>query len=175
MRTILLWTICLAAILRAQEPKTAAEWQDAAMKQHKAGNFREAAESWQKALDAGAPRVVRYNLACALARLGEADRAMSILNMMAENGAIMPLATDEDLAGLRGRADFQALVVKSRANAEPCKNPTCHPEYRAFDFWIGDWDVFDPAGKKVGASRIKRIWKDSRILKIGSGLDGGTA
>jgi hypothetical protein len=32
------------------------------------------------------------------------------------------------------------------------------PEQRAFDFWIGDWVVTDPAtGDALGESRIERI------------------
>ena len=28
---------------------------------------------------------------------------------------------------------------------------------RQFDFWVGEWDVFDPAGRHVGRSRIELI------------------
>ena len=29
---------------------------------------------------------------------------------------------------------------------------------RQFDFWLGDWDVFDPAGKQVGTNRISLLY-----------------
>ena len=35
--------------------------------------------------------------------------------------------------------------------------PCAAPEYRQFDFWIGDWEVFDPNGKRVGENRIEAI------------------
>jgi hypothetical protein len=35
--------------------------------------------------------------------------------------------------------------------------PCSRPEYRQFDFWIGDWDVTAPGGKVVGHSHIESI------------------
>lgn len=42
----------------------------------------------------------------------------------------------------------QTSVVK------PCAN---NPIYRFFDFWIGDWEAFNPGGKKAGDSKIELI------------------
>ncbi|MEO8385623.1 MAG: hypothetical protein ABI583_10295, partial [Betaproteobacteria bacterium] len=39
------------------------------------------------------------------------------------------------------------------AKPKPCTSPA----YRQFDFWIGDWDVTNPAGKLVGTNLIKPI------------------
>ena len=144
------------------------------MKQHTEGHYREAAESWQKAIEAGAPRITHFNLACAFARLGEADQAMSLLNRMVENGAILPLATDKDLESLRERADFQALMTRMKTNLEPCKDPQRHPEFRVFDFWIGEWDVFDRAGNKAGDSKIELILKDCTLQENWTGTTGGS-
>lgn len=36
--------------------------------------------------------------------------------------------------------------------------PRCdEPEFRQFDFWVGDWIVENPAGQPIGTSRIERI------------------
>lgn len=46
-------------------------------------------------------------------------------------------------------------AVLSSANvmaAAPC----ARPEYRAFDFWLGDWQVHRPDGKLAGHNRITR-------------------
>src|SRR5262249_11725352 len=174
MKTKAILAFCFGLAICAQEPKTAAEWQQLAIKQHSEGHYREAAENFQKAIDAGAPKITRYNLSCALARLGESDRAMSILTTMVENGATLPLATDKDLASLRERADFRALIARMQSNAEPCKDPQRHPEFRTFDFWIGEWDVFNRAGTKVGDSRIDLILKDCTILENWTGTAGGS-
>ena len=51
-----------------------------------------------------------------------------------------------------------ALVLASTSLACPAVDavPDCKlaPEHRQFDFWIGDWEVFDPKGKKVGDNSI---------------------
>lgn len=39
----------------------------------------------------------------------------------------------------------------------PRNKPCTSPAYRQFDFWIGDWDVTDPAGKPVDTNLIKPI------------------
>ena len=39
---------------------------------------------------------------------------------------------------------------------QAAKPPPCMSEqHRQFDFWVGEWDVSDPAGKPVGRSRIE--------------------
>lgn len=32
--------------------------------------------------------------------------------------------------------------------------PCCIPEFKQFDFWIGNWDVYDTLGNKVGENKI---------------------
>ena len=43
---------------------------------------------------------------------------------------------------------------------------------RQFDFWVGEWDVFDPAGRHVGRSRIDLIPGGRVVLENWTG-DGG--
>ena len=38
----------------------------------------------------------------------------------------------------------------------PFVSPCLAPEYRQFDFWVGDWNVLDPAGNVVGTNNITR-------------------
>ena len=44
--------------------------------------------------------------------------------------------------------------------AEPAApSPHCaDPANRQFDFWLGDWDVFNPEGKQVGTNRIALVY-----------------
>ena len=36
--------------------------------------------------------------------------------------------------------------------------PACSsPEYRQFDFWLGEWDVSTPQGAPAGTNRVERI------------------
>src|SRR5690349_14625624 len=43
-----------------------------------------------------------------------------------------------------------ACGATAHANTPAADTGCAAPESRQFDFWIGDWDVFGPAGKLVG-------------------------
>ncbi len=48
-----------------------------------------------------------------------------------------------------------ALVATSAfADTPPPEVPCSGPEYRQFDFWVGDWEVFTPDGRKAGTNTI---------------------
>ncbi len=47
---------------------------------------------------------------------------------------------------------FSPCLYAADAPSRPCVSP----QYHQFDFWVGDWDVYNPAGKKVGENRITR-------------------
>jgi hypothetical protein len=40
---------------------------------------------------------------------------------------------------------------------QPATKPCTSPEYRQFDFWIGEWDVKLPNGQLAGHNRIESI------------------
>ena len=46
----------------------------------------------------------------------------------------------------------------SAAQAASPPDPCGDTASRQFDFWLGDWDVFDPAGKQVGTNRISLLY-----------------
>lgn len=48
------------------------------------------------------------------------------------------------------------------------------PEYRQFDFWIGEWDVYGLNGKIAGHSRISMILDSCIILEEWTGGSGYT-
>jgi hypothetical protein len=56
------------------------------------------------------------------------------------------------------------------AGAKPCQAV----EHRQFDFWVGTWDVFGPAGKKVGENRIELIADGCALFEQWSGNGGST-
>ena len=53
----------------------------------------------------------------------------------------------------QGVSGFAAARERIRINSKPC---TTAPEYKHFDFWLGEWDV-EVAGRKVARSRIEKI------------------
>lgn len=67
------------------------------------------------------------------------------------------------LLGLAGSTANPVLaqVPANNQNQGACSDS----EYRQFDFWIGEWDVVNPKGDTVGASRIERIEGGCAILE----------
>ena len=58
------------------------------------------------------------------------------------------------------------LIAVFVCNAHGQKTPcTVDPVYRQFDFWIGEWEVFRPDGKKAGDSKIELILDSCIILE----------
>lgn len=52
--------------------------------------------------------------------------------------------------------------------------PCSAPEFRQFDFWLGDWDVFDKDGKKIGENRIALEQGGCVLHEHWRGVQGGT-
>lgn len=63
-----------------------------------------------------------------------------------------------------GQAGAEVSVASAPCGAEA---------YRQFDFWIGAWDVRDPAGKTVGSNVIEPILGGCALEERWSGAAGG--
>ncbi|MFW6084212.1 MAG: hypothetical protein ACODAA_03270 [Gemmatimonadota bacterium] len=48
------------------------------------------------------------------------------------------------------------------------------PEYRQFDFWVGEWEVRNPAGDLVGRNTIERILGGCALHESWTGTNGST-
>jgi hypothetical protein len=46
------------------------------------------------------------------------------------------------------------------------------PEYQILNFWVGDWDVQDVDGQKVGSNRIEKILGGCAVVENWTELDG---
>ncbi|MES2431991.1 MAG: DUF1579 family protein [Bacteroidota bacterium] len=56
---------------------------------------------------------------------------------------------------------FVGCCFIANAQNSSCSDTT----YRKFDFWLGEWDVFGPKGKKAGDSKISAILDSCVILE----------
>ncbi|MEO1169396.1 MAG: tetratricopeptide repeat protein [Pseudomonadota bacterium] len=138
------------ALLEA-EPGNAANWFSLAQARHAAEDFAGARMAYEQAISAGfapLPRA-RYHLARALMALGQTDAALSEIETLAESGAPLgrAIAAATEFAPLAEEPRFVAAIE----TMTPCTDP----EYRAFDFWLGEWDV--TAGGATTPSASSRI------------------
>lgn len=112
---------------------------------HDSGKFAEAIPQFKQAIALGylPANQARFRLARAYARSGSSELALAELEGLADAGFInvTALATT-DLDALRALPRFQAFEKRVNTNARPCVDD---PRFRAFDFWIGEWDV-QPTG-----------------------------
>lgn len=84
------------------------------------------------------------------AKAGRAAEAIVALERVTPPAAAVlnQLRTSDDFKALRDNARFQAIVAK----LTPCAGP----QYREFDFWLGDWEVRNAAGQLLGRNRITK-------------------
>ncbi len=132
----------------------------------------------QKHLDAAftaSPNAVfALALARAYARSGNKAKAFEILDKSTTIGGIAPetLNTEKDFAAWKDDPAFKLLVNKNDLAVNPCK---AAPEFRQFDFWIGEWDVKNPQGVPSGTSSVQLILGQCIIFEnwtSGSGSSG---
>ena len=50
----------------------------------------------------------------------------------------------------------------------------CTAQHRQFDFWLGEWMVFDTAGKKLGENSIVKLEDQCLLSELWQGAGGGT-
>lgn len=67
----------------------------------------------------------------------------------------------------------EVLAAQSATPAPGLTPVPCRaPEYRQFDFWVGDWDVRTPDGKPAGSNRIERILNGCALRETWKGASG---
>lgn len=67
------------------------------------------------------------------------------------------------------------FVAVSMAHAQQPPADVCqkNPAYRAFDFWLGEWEVRNPQGQHVGESRVEVILNGCVLLENWKSVRGG--
>lgn len=60
---------------------------------------------------------------------------------------------------------FLFVILLSSLSLFAQKLPCSSPEFRQFDFWIGDWEVFGKTGRKAGDSKISLVLDSCIILE----------
>jgi hypothetical protein len=146
--------------LSQQEPENARFWYRLGVSARHNKNFDVALKAMEKVKTLGAPHglpafIADYEIADTYAAMGDSDHALASLKASADAGYSLParLAGDEEWAALRQNPRFIALSKQVQHNAAPCEDP----EFRQFDFWVGDWDVASAAtGVHQGSSHVSK-------------------
>jgi len=128
----------------------------------------------EAAMAASPNAVYALALARAFARAGNKPKAFETIEKSIPLGGIAPetLNAEKDFAVWREDAGFKDLVRRSDLAVNPCK---ASPEFRQFDFWIGEWDVKNQQGVPSGSSSIQLILGQCIIFENwagGSGTNG---
>ncbi len=103
-------------------------------------------------------------LARAYARMGNTAKMFEALDGSLRTGGIQPeaLTGEADFAAFKTDPKFIAFVDRSDKVINPCK---ARPEFRQFDFWIGEWLPRNAQGITVGTSSIQSILSSCIILE----------
>ncbi|MCI0691176.1 tetratricopeptide repeat protein [candidate division KSB1 bacterium] len=155
-----------------KEPANFQAWNQLGATLLSLGKYDKAAAAYEKAvaINSSSP-ITQYNLACAYARLNDKDKAFAVLNKIMSTGFFQPeqISGDADLASLHDDPRFKELLSQAQKAVKPC---TASPEYRQFDFWIGEWDVQTTSGQPAGKSSVQLILGDCVIFENWSGTFG---
>jgi len=139
------------------EPTNARVWFQLGWSLHGLGQYERAIDAFQKALEInkGNQRASfsMYAIGVMYAEMKDKDRAIEWLNKALDAKFPQPrqIKNNRSLAALSDDPRFQQVLAKAEKAAQVCMNT---PEYRGFDFWLGDWNVFNPQGQQVGTNKV---------------------
>jgi tetratricopeptide (TPR) repeat protein len=156
------------------EPKNGQAWYRLAMARYNLRKYSDAISAWEHAEALGFAAVTsRYNIAACYALAGEREKALDSLSQAAKAGfpGYKTLRSDDDFKSLRDDSRFQQIAEQVKRTALPCE---FEPRYQQFDFWVGDWDVYNPAGRLVGTNTIQKIAGGCALLENWESVTGGT-
>lgn len=146
--------LCLLLWFQAT-PTDGQGWFNQGLAQHTAGQHDEAIRSFQRAIE------LQFNIpgatmrvARAYSKKGDVTVAVEWLDRAAGSGFAAPqfVESDPDFEPVRRHAGYAAVLQKMNENFRPC---AFRADYKGYQFWVGEWDVFNPAGRKIADSRIE--------------------
>jgi Tfp pilus assembly protein PilF len=117
---------------------------------------KDASAHLEAAMSISANAVFGLALARAHARNGEKEKMFAVFeqNLKLGGTSAEKLNDEKDFAAFKADAKFIEYVKKLDGAANPCRS---RPEYRGFDFWIGEWAPQNLQGVTVGTSSVQLI------------------
>lgn len=146
------------------EPENAVAWYRLGMALQESGRHAPAIDALERAAALGFQTpYARVRIARAHAALQDTQAALAALERAVAEGLDAPdLLEHPQLQELADGPRFRDAVAAVRVNADPC---THGDGYHALDFWIGEWDVYDPAGQRVGGNVVEPLLGSCAILE----------
>jgi tetratricopeptide (TPR) repeat protein len=146
------------------DPVDAPGWFKLGISRHDAGDYRGALAAYERAVQMkfGQPFQLWQRQARAHAKLGESDAAFALLQKLASNGFAQAdlINGENDYIPIRLDNRYAEAIGAMRRNAHACTSP----EFRQFDYWLGEWDV-EANGQKIARSSIQLILDECVIFE----------
>ena len=170
------WTEAASAYeeLLKREAGNSEAWYQLATARYQLKQYDAAATALLKAIEISNSGFAMYNLACVYSLMGEKDKAIEWLTKTVDNPRMVLRAinfADEDFTNIREDPRFKSLAVNVDRNINPCMYSD---EAKQFNFWLGEWDAFNPQGRRMGSSTIQSIANGCGVLENWSGTLGET-
>jgi tetratricopeptide (TPR) repeat protein len=130
-----------------------ADYYNLALSKSRLNEFDKAIEYFKEAKERNYnAQFIYWGIAKSYAQLNDQPNAISTLKEGASNGLgfFTLLQTDPAFADYQGIPELKEILDKVELNAYPCLT---NENYRHFDFWLGEWDVY-VQGNKVGENSI---------------------
>ena len=104
---------------------------------------------------------------------GNRDAAVKEIQKILDAGftSVSVLTGDPVINSMAGTPDYDAVISEMSKQAYPCQ---FMPEFREFDFWIGEWDVNIANGTYAGSNSIQPAERGCLLLENWSSATGGT-
>ena len=105
-------------------------------------------------------------------RDGDREAAIEVLEGLHAGGfnAVAVITGDKVLKTLAGMPAFDALIEKMMVQAFPCEHDSA---FRAFDFWVGEWDVHVASGQLAGQNVITAEQRGCLLVENWTSATGG--
>jgi tetratricopeptide (TPR) repeat protein len=157
-----------------ENPEDGISWLRIAQAQRNLNRHALALETLQTARAAFAPEaMVELERARNLASLDQLDTALRALESSDHLGlrALTSLEDASEFDSLRDNTTFQRVYRSVRRRVFPCEGIAAA---RAFDFWVGDWEVRLADGTLAGHNSISRADGGCTVLEQWRGTGGST-
>jgi hypothetical protein len=81
----------------------------------------------------------------------------------------------EETANGQTRRQFYRKSASPLPSAVPAKSRCEAPEYREFDFWVGEWEVVTPRGERAGSDSVQKAANGCVLVENWTGVKLNTA